>query len=97
MELTYQIALENLRSRMNLALGITKQGFSSSEACLVPWATNPRLLLQRNLDADATDHLDARKNPPMTSDPKDLARASSISSMSEDINPEGAPPSPRPR
>jgi AhpD family alkylhydroperoxidase len=37
-ELTYQIALENLRSRMNLALGITEQGFSSSEACRVPWA-----------------------------------------------------------
>jgi AhpD family alkylhydroperoxidase len=43
-ELTYQIALENLRSRMNLALGITEQGFSSSEACRVPWdkeATTP--------------------------------------------------------
>jgi AhpD family alkylhydroperoxidase len=37
-ELTYQIALENLRSRMNLALGITEQGFSSGEACRVPWA-----------------------------------------------------------
>jgi hypothetical protein len=42
MELTYQIALENLRSRMNLALGITKQGFSSSEACLVPWANQSK-------------------------------------------------------
>jgi AhpD family alkylhydroperoxidase len=37
-ELTYEIALENLRSRMNLALGITEQGFSSGEACRVPWA-----------------------------------------------------------
>jgi AhpD family alkylhydroperoxidase len=37
-ELTYQIALENLRSRMNLALGIREQGFNSSEACRVPWA-----------------------------------------------------------
>jgi AhpD family alkylhydroperoxidase len=37
-ELTYQIALENQRSRMNLALGITEQGFSSGEACRVPWA-----------------------------------------------------------
>ena len=37
-ELTYQIALENLRSRMNSALGITEQGFSSGEACRVPWA-----------------------------------------------------------
>jgi AhpD family alkylhydroperoxidase len=37
-ELTYQVALENLRSRMNLALGITEQGFNSGEACRVPWA-----------------------------------------------------------
>jgi AhpD family alkylhydroperoxidase len=37
-ELTYQIALENLRSRMNSALGITEQGFSTGEACRVPWA-----------------------------------------------------------
>ena len=37
-ELTYQIALENLRSRMNSALGITEQGFSSDGACRVPWA-----------------------------------------------------------
>jgi|SRR5215212_694742 len=38
-ELTYQIALENLRSRMNSSLGITEQGFSSGEACRAPWAT----------------------------------------------------------
>jgi AhpD family alkylhydroperoxidase len=37
-ELTYQIGLENLRSRMNLALGIREQGFSSGEACRVPWS-----------------------------------------------------------
>jgi AhpD family alkylhydroperoxidase len=37
-ELTYQIALENLRSRMNSALGITAQGFNSGEGCRVPWA-----------------------------------------------------------
>ncbi len=37
-ELTYQIALENMRSRMNVALGITEQGFSSGDACRVPWA-----------------------------------------------------------
>jgi AhpD family alkylhydroperoxidase len=36
-ELTYQIANENLRSRMNVALGITDQGFSSGGACRVPW------------------------------------------------------------
>jgi AhpD family alkylhydroperoxidase len=37
-ELTFQIALENLRSRMNSALGITEQGFNSGNACRVPWA-----------------------------------------------------------
>jgi hypothetical protein len=37
-ELTHQIALENLRSRMNSALGITEQGFNSGDACRVPWA-----------------------------------------------------------
>jgi alkylhydroperoxidase family enzyme len=36
-ELTYQIALENQRSRMNHALGITDQGFSSGDSCRVPW------------------------------------------------------------
>jgi AhpD family alkylhydroperoxidase len=35
-ELTYQIALENMRSRMNSALGIAEQGFSSGDACEVP-------------------------------------------------------------
>ena len=38
MELTYQIGVENMRSRMNAALGITEQGFSSGDACRVPWA-----------------------------------------------------------
>lgn len=36
-ELTYQIGLENMRARMNSALGITDQGFST-DACRVPWA-----------------------------------------------------------
>ena len=36
-ELTYQIALENHRSRFNHALGITDQGFSSGDTCRVPW------------------------------------------------------------
>lgn len=36
-ELTYQIALENSRARMNSALGIHEQGFST-DACRVPWA-----------------------------------------------------------
>ncbi|RJQ86655.1 carboxymuconolactone decarboxylase family protein [Amycolatopsis panacis] len=35
-ELTYQIALENSRARMNSALGIVDQGFTSGEACRVP-------------------------------------------------------------
>src|ERR1700742_1164693 len=38
-ELTYQIGLENMRARMNTALGIAEQGFSSGDACRVPWAT----------------------------------------------------------
>ncbi|OBF94398.1 transposase [Mycobacterium sp. 852002-51163_SCH5372311] len=37
-ELTYQIGLENMRARMNSALGITEQGFSSGDACRIPWA-----------------------------------------------------------
>jgi AhpD family alkylhydroperoxidase len=36
-ELTYQIGVENMRARMNSALGITEQGFNSGEACRVPW------------------------------------------------------------
>ncbi len=36
-ELTYQIALENQRARMNSALGIVDQGFST-DSCRVPWA-----------------------------------------------------------
>jgi AhpD family alkylhydroperoxidase len=35
-ELTYQISLENMRARMNSALGIAEQGFSSGDACRVP-------------------------------------------------------------
>ncbi|HEY5152041.1 MAG TPA: carboxymuconolactone decarboxylase family protein [Mycobacterium sp.] len=38
-ELTYQIGVENMRARMNSALGITEQGFGSGETCRVPWAT----------------------------------------------------------
>jgi alkylhydroperoxidase family enzyme len=37
-ELTYQIAHENMRSRMNSALDITEQGFSTGSACRMPWA-----------------------------------------------------------
>jgi len=40
-ELTYQIGIENMRARMNTALGITEQGFNSGDACRVPWAGTP--------------------------------------------------------
>jgi AhpD family alkylhydroperoxidase len=46
-ELTYQIGIENMRARMNTALGITEQGFNSGDACRVPWMTEPS-------DADET-------------------------------------------
>ncbi|CAN3127643.1 Transposase fusion protein [Mycobacterium sp. smrl_JER01] len=39
-ELTYQIGVENMRARMNAALGITEQGFNSGDACRVPWAAS---------------------------------------------------------
>jgi len=35
-ELTYQVALENMRARSNSALGIVDQGFTSGDACRVP-------------------------------------------------------------
>jgi hypothetical protein len=35
-ELTYAIAVENLRARFNHALGIADQGFTSGEACRMP-------------------------------------------------------------
>jgi AhpD family alkylhydroperoxidase len=38
-ELTYQIGTENMRARMNAALGITEQGFNSGDACRIPWIT----------------------------------------------------------
>jgi AhpD family alkylhydroperoxidase len=37
-ELSYQIGIENMRARINTALGITEQGFNSGDACRVPWA-----------------------------------------------------------
>jgi alkylhydroperoxidase family enzyme len=46
MELTYQVGIENMRARMNTALGITEQGFSSGDGCQVPWAA------QQNAAAD---------------------------------------------
>ncbi|OBF68267.1 transposase [Mycobacterium sp. 852002-51971_SCH5477799-a] len=41
-ELTYQIGVENMRARVNTALGITEQGFNSGDACRVPWASDDR-------------------------------------------------------
>jgi AhpD family alkylhydroperoxidase len=41
-ELTYQIGLENMRARVNSALGITEQGFNSGAACRIPWASGDR-------------------------------------------------------
>jgi AhpD family alkylhydroperoxidase len=38
-ELTYQIGVENMRARMNSALGITEQGFNSDDSCRIPWVT----------------------------------------------------------
>lgn len=35
-ELTYQIALENMRARMNSALDLRDQGFTSGDACRIP-------------------------------------------------------------
>lgn len=35
-ELTYHVGLENMRARMNSALGIVDQGFATGEACRVP-------------------------------------------------------------
>ena len=40
-ELTYQIGVENMRARINTALGITEQGFNSGDACRVPWMSEP--------------------------------------------------------
>ncbi|WP_422749199.1 carboxymuconolactone decarboxylase family protein [Mycobacterium sp. WMMD1722] len=37
-ELTYQVGVENMRARINAALGISEQGFSSGDGCRVPWA-----------------------------------------------------------
>ncbi|MDJ0393789.1 carboxymuconolactone decarboxylase family protein [Rhodococcus sp. G-MC3] len=44
-ELTYQIGLENMRARINSSLGITEQGFSSGDACRVPWQDGQRTAL----------------------------------------------------
>jgi len=41
-ELTYQIGVEDMRARMYSALGITEQGFSSGDACRVPWTQDLR-------------------------------------------------------
>lgn len=50
-ELTYQVGVENMRARMYSALGITEQGFSSGDACRVPWATASAPVLEKRRDA----------------------------------------------
>jgi AhpD family alkylhydroperoxidase len=40
-ELSYQIGTENMRARINTALGITEQGFNSGDACRIPWMAEP--------------------------------------------------------
>jgi AhpD family alkylhydroperoxidase len=42
LELTYQIGVENMRARMNTALGVTEQGFSSGAVCRVPWSSEEK-------------------------------------------------------
>ena len=42
LELTYVIALKNMRARNNHALGITDQGFTSGDACRVPQRLVPQ-------------------------------------------------------
>ncbi|MGC9670104.1 carboxymuconolactone decarboxylase family protein [Planosporangium sp. 12N6] len=37
-ELTYLVALENMRARTNHALGLTAQGYTSGDACPLPFA-----------------------------------------------------------
>jgi hypothetical protein len=37
-QVKYQSTHENTSAQMNSALGITRQGFRSAEACHVPWA-----------------------------------------------------------
>ncbi|OLB81046.1 MAG: hypothetical protein AUI14_04650 [Actinobacteria bacterium 13_2_20CM_2_71_6] len=37
MELTYLVALENMRARTNHALGLTAQGYTSGDACPMPF------------------------------------------------------------
>jgi alkylhydroperoxidase family enzyme len=54
MELTYQIGIENMRARMNTALGITEQGFSSGDACRTPWAQ------EQEADPSTADPLTAK-------------------------------------
>jgi AhpD family alkylhydroperoxidase len=46
-ELTYQIGLENMRARVNSALGMTEQGFNSGEACRIPWASETAATAER--------------------------------------------------
>jgi alkylhydroperoxidase family enzyme len=46
-ELTFAIAVENMRGRFYHALGITDQGFTSGEACKVPVPSDAPLSAER--------------------------------------------------
>ncbi len=57
-ELTHLVALENLRGRFNLALGIEAAGFSHGRVCALP--TPPGPALPRSSDAPAGRAQDRR-------------------------------------
>jgi AhpD family alkylhydroperoxidase len=56
-ELTYQIGVENMRARMYSALGITEQGFSSGDACRVPWASDERVREETTSDEASSSEM----------------------------------------
>jgi hypothetical protein len=53
MELTHVVALENLRGRFNLALGIGAAGFSEGMACVAPATIPDRRLDTRSVDGES--------------------------------------------
>ncbi|CAN5479195.1 hypothetical protein BH09ACT8_BH09ACT8_64640 [soil metagenome] len=59
MELTCQIGIENMRARMNTALGITEQGFSSGDASRIPWADQEQEADPSTADPSTADPLTA--------------------------------------
>jgi AhpD family alkylhydroperoxidase len=77
-ELTYSIAIENLRARANHALGITAQGYTSGDACPMPW------------DVQITEAASgAGRTAPVAGDPPDAAASTAPAPV-----PEAAPARP---